>query len=271
VENQELKWWQVRWGLAGRVIFRIATVSAKIIGLLCLVAAVGYGVLYLILPWLASRQIGKVDPRLSMVPISLPTKGEAPLSDASFDRYGFKFQLPNVEIVKTIGGELTTVVLFRNGGDLMVRNTSRDAGIFAFVTNDKRAQRLFGQDVSHSKFKLMQAAMSATPEQAKWWRFRSSENERVEYLLGTKFSALTLSASPHAFTLGPIYTIAYGGFRGFQLGNPDVPPYEAHLDLFDGADRYFVFDITGREGHGQVITQEEINAIVDSIRPSSDH
>lgn len=271
VKDQELKWWQVRWGLAGRAIFRLATVSSKIIGLLCLVAAVGYGVLYLISPWLASKQLGKVDPRLSMAPLSLPAKAEAPLSDASIDRYGFKFQLPNKEIVKTIGGELITLVLFRDGGDLIVRNTSRDAGIFALLTNDKRAQRLLGQDVNHSEFKLIQAVMSATPEQAKWWRFRSSENERVEYLLGMKLSALTQSASPHAFTLGPIYSIAYGKFRGFHLGNPDVPPYETHLDLFDGADRYFAFDITGPEGHGQVLTQEEINAIVDSIRPTSDH
>lgn len=271
VKDQELKWWQVRWGLAGRAIFRLATVAGKIVGLLCLVAAVGYGVLYLISPWLASKQLGKVDPRLSMVPLSLPRKGEAPLSDASIDRYGFKFQLPNEEIVKTIRGELTTVVVFSNGGDLVVPNTSRDAGIFAFVTNGEHAQRLLGQDLNDSKFKVMKAVMSATPEQAKWWRFRSSDNERVEYLLGTKFSVLTQSASPHAFTLGPIYTIAFGEFCGFQLGNPDVPPYETHLDLFDGDDRYFAFDITGPEGHGQVLTQEEINSIVDSIRPAPDH
>ncbi len=265
-------WWQVRWGLAGRAILRFAIVSGKIIGTLCLVAALGYGVLYLISPWLASRQLGKVDPRLGMVPLSLPRNTKATLSDARIDRYGFKFQMPDKEIVGTIGGELITVVQFRNGGLLMVHNTSRDEGIFEVVNDDKRGQRLLGQDVIHSKFKLMQAAMSATPEQVKWWRFHSLENERLEYLLGTKISALIRAASsPQAQTLGPIYLIDSGEFRGFQLGNPDAMPYEAHIDLFDSADRYFAFDVTGPEGHGQVLTQEEINAILASIQRDSDH
>lgn len=44
-----------------------------------------------------------------------------------------------------------------------------------------------------------------------------------------------------------------------------------HLDLFDGADRHFAFDVIGREGHGQVLTQAEINAVVASIHPTADH
>jgi hypothetical protein len=206
-----------------------------------------------------------------MVPLGLLRKAEAPLSGASIERYGFKFQLPNEEIDRTLGGDSSADVVFRNGGYLMVRNTSRDSGILPFVINEEHAQRLLGQDTIRSKFKLMQAVMSATPEQAKWWRFRSLENQRVEYLLLTKFSALTQFPPTHSFTLGPIYAIAYGECRGFQIGDPDVPPYEAHVDLFDKADRYFAFDITGPEGHGQVLTQEEINGFVASIRPDSNH
>jgi len=52
--------------------------------------------------------------------------------------------------------------------------------------------------------------------------------------------------------------------------NPDVAPYEAHIDLLDLADRHFAFDVTGPEGHGEVLTQTEINAIVASIQPPSD-
>jgi hypothetical protein len=80
---------------------------------------------------------------------------------------------------------------------------------------------------------------------------------------------LTTIVSPRFGTLGPIYPISAGVFRGFQIGNPDVSPYEAHLDLFDGTDRHLAFDISGPEGHGQVLTQAEINAIVASIQQIS--
>ncbi|MGA2170636.1 MAG: hypothetical protein ABSG62_20800 [Terracidiphilus sp.] len=255
--------------MAGRAISRFAIVSGKIIGSLCLVAAVGYGVIYLISPWLTSQRMSIVDPRLSIVPADLPSKVEAPLSSASIDCYGFTLRLPN-EVAKTIRGDLFTMVLFRNGGNLVSQNMLRDPGTLGFTISEKHAQRLLGEEVLRSKFSLMQAAMWVTPEQVKWWRFRTLPNERVEYLLFTKFSAISQLASLHSFTIRPIYTIASGEFRGFQVGNPDVAPYEAHVDLFDAADRHFAFDVTGPEGHGQVLTQTEINAIVASIQPASD-
>lgn len=250
---------------------RYAIFSGKVIGLLCLVAAIGYGVIYLIAPWLVSQRMYKVDPRVSIVPADLPTKAEAPLSNATIVRYGFRVSLPNKEIAKTIQGDLITVVLFRNGGNLTIHNPSRDSGILEIAISDKHAKRFVGQEVIQSRFKLMQAAMWATPGHAKWWKFRTLENERVEYLLLTKFSLLTTSTtSPHAFTLGPIYAISAGEFRGFQIGDPEVSPYEAHVDLFDGTDRHFAFDVSGPERHAQVLSQAEINAIVASIRPTPD-
>lgn len=152
----------------------------------------------------------------------------------------------------------------------MCQNLSQDPGTLELTINEDRAQRLLGKEVLRSKFSLMQAAMQATPEQVKWWRFRTLANERVEYLLFTKYSAISLSFSFHSFTIRPIYTIGFGEVHGFQIGSPDVAPYDAHIDLFDAADRHFAFDVSGPEGHGQVLTQAEINAIVGSIQPTSD-
>jgi hypothetical protein len=93
-----------------------------------------------------------------------------------------------------------------------------------------------------------------------------------ESLAFAPFEVRCPESSPvHSLTIRPVYTIASGEFRGFQLGNPDVPPYDARIDLFDKADRHLAFDIWGVDGHGQVLTQEEINAMVVSIRPVSDH
>ncbi|WP_348260688.1 hypothetical protein P8935_12840 [Telmatobacter sp. DSM 110680] len=270
MEDQALKWWHVRWGLAGRIISRFAIVSGKLIGLLFLVGAVGWGVLYLLQPWLSSQHLGKIDPQLSIIPVSISNKAESPLSNSNIEHYGFIFRLPNKGIARTI--EQTTLVRFPNGMLEFPRpERYEDSLVFASTHNDEHVEKLLGREMLHSQFKLMQVAMLATPEQVKWWRFRSSQNERASLLLVLKFIALTESSPVHALTIRPVYTISSGEFHGFQVGNPDVPPYEARIDLYDGADRHLAFDIWGGEGHGQVLTQEEINAMVASIRPASDH
>jgi hypothetical protein len=63
--------------------------------------------------------------------------------------------------------------------------------------------------------------------------------------------------------------MSYGDFRGFQFGDPSKAPYDTHVDLFDSSDRHFAIDVGGEEGHGQVLTQEELNAVVASILPST--
>jgi hypothetical protein len=221
-------------------------------------------------PWLSSQHLGKTDPQLSIIPVSLSSKAEAILSNSSIEHYGFMFRLPNKGIARTI--EQTTLVRFPHGMLEFPRPLRyEDSLVLASVHSDNNAEKLFGREMLHSQFKLMQAVMLVTPEQVKWWRFRSSQNERASLLLVLKFVALTESSPVHALTIRPVYTIASGEFRGFQLGNPDVPPYDARIDLFDGADRHLAFDIWAVDGHGQVLTQEEINAMVASIRPVSDH
>jgi hypothetical protein len=253
--------------LAGRAIYRFTIVSGKIIVPLFLLAAVGYGVVYLLSPWLVSQQLSKVDPRLNIVPVDLPSKVEAPLSSASIDCFGFTLRLPN-GVEKTFRGDQHRTVRFRNGGLLGCEDMSRGFDLLELKISEKNTHQLLGEEVFHSKFSLMRAAMWATPEQAKWWRFRTLANQSVEYLLITKFSALSQIISSHPFTIRPIYTIASGQFRGFQVGCPDIAPFETRIDLFDAVDRHFEFDVTGPDGHGPVLTQTEINAIVASILPT---
>lgn len=155
-----------------------------------------------------------------------------------------------------------------NGGILESQNMSQGFDMLEFTISEKHAQQMLGEELVRSKFSLMQAAMLATPEQAKWWRFRTLANQRVGRLLITKFSAISQLASLHSLTIRPIYRVSSGKVRGFQVGNPDVAPYEAHVDLFDAADRHFALDVTGSDGHGQVLTQAEINAIFASIQPT---
>lgn len=184
------------------------------------------------------------------------------------ERYGCTFELPKDAIIHNLKGEEVTIAEFR-GAWLRVEEVSadRDWPLTSVVSEDKRAQRLLGKQTLDSKFELMQAALSATPDQVKWWRFRSSQNERAKLLLLVKFSVLL--SWPHASIKGPIYFISSGSVRGYQLGDPNVPPYETHLDLFDATGRHLALDAIGPSGHGQLFNQEEIDAIVASIQPRS--
>jgi len=263
VADQALKWWHVRWA-------RIAVLFGAIFAGLWLIVGIGYGVLFLTAPWRQAQRLAKGWPQLAMVPANLTTQAQAPLSNTSIDRYGFKFLLPNREISKTRGFDSIIAASFPNGGGLMVENPSDEPGIGLIspaFRRDKRAEKLLGRELLQSNFKLMQAAMSTTPDQVKWWRFRSSQNQRAEALLTLKFVALVMCKPPFE-SASPIYAISFGQFHGFQCGNPDAPPYNAHIEVFDGADRHFAMTIAGQRGHGQVITQEELNAMVASIRPS---
>lgn len=239
----------------------------KVYVVLWLVLAIGYGVFYLLAPWIGAQRLASIEPQLSAVPLSLTTQTQAGLSNSGFDAYGFNFLLPNKEIVTTRRSELITVVSFHDGGGLMLLKPSPlDISILrSAAKNGDRAEKVLGPELLQSNFNLMQAAMLATPEQVKWWRFRSTQNQRTDFLLLAK--ALALIKCSH-LSKGPVYTISFGQFHGFQCGNPNVAPYDAHIEVFDQADRHFALDVSGPSGHGQVLTQEELNAMVASIRHS---
>jgi hypothetical protein len=253
--------------MAGRGMYRFAIVASKIIAMLCLIAGVGYGAVYLISPWMAARRLSRVDPLVNDVPQSLQNKTQAPLSNLSVDLYGFRLLLPNQRVEELLKSEQFTTVRLRNGV-LMIRNSSHDDDwiVSESVQNSELGKDLLGPDLRHSHYKLMEASMSATPDQVKWWRFRSKENQRSELLVMTKFFELTQIHSASSAKVCCLYKIEFGEFRGFQFGSPEVAPYNVHVDVFDAADRHFQFEIFGSDGHGPILTQSEVNAMVGSIQ-----
>ena len=214
VEDQALKWWHVRWTLAGRIVSRFAKVSGKIIGLLCLGALIICSAYYLLSPWITAQGL-KSDPRFGLVPVSLSGKAEAPLSSAIIEGYGFNIKFPRGVVIHT--AEDTMIVQSRDG-EIWIKNAPSDVNdlVFGAVLN-KGAQKLLEQGLLRSKFKLMQAVMSTTPDQVKWWRLRSRQNQRAEFLLLTKLTVLV--GSIHRLT--PIYAISSGEIRGFRVGESE--------------------------------------------------
>lgn len=269
MQDPELRWWHVRWGLAGRLVSRFAVVSGKIVGLLCLIAVVAAVILYLLEPWLTARHFAKTDPQLTTIPIRLLNRAEASLSGPRISRDGISFQLPDEAPHRTIALQRSTLVPLPGGNlEFLGPLHDEDSIAFASVHRNKDADALLSQDMFHSRFELLQTAMEMTPEEVKWWRLRSRRNRRAELLLAVKFAALIEYSPLHSLSLRPLYRISSGEFRGFQFGDPNKFPYDTHIDLFDSADRHLGLDISGLDGRGPAVTQEQVNAMVASIRAS---
>jgi hypothetical protein len=62
-----------------------------------------------------------------------------------------------------------------------------------------------------------------------------------------------------------IYDFNYPGLRGFQLGDPAIPPYKVKLELYDQNDRPYEIVITGKNHNHPFASQAEVNAIAASL------
>ena len=213
VTDQALKWWHVRWRLAWNAISRPASILGRVIAVLCLCAAIGYGVLYTVAPWIKAQVARRFDPRMSLVPVALSSAAKASLVDGSVDCYGFGIPLPKTHIDHTAIGKSLTIIYFHDEGALFIDNPENESGLIEVAANSKDTERLVGQDTAQSKFKLMNAALRTTPDQVKPWLFRSAGNKRAEYLLGVKDFFLLESGLGVTGSLTPIYSYLCD-FRG---------------------------------------------------------
>jgi hypothetical protein len=64
-----------------------------------------------------------------------------------------------------------------------------------------------------------------------------------------------------------LYTVSIGVLHGMQLGDPERGQYPLQVDLFDAQEHEFKLLIRLRRDAKKKITQPEINAIMQSIRP----
>jgi hypothetical protein len=80
-------WWRVSWrrvGIALLVVFAA----------LWLAAWIGEAVVRQTEPWQIARDLGRDDPRLSLLPIVLPDTRLATVDGLRIERFGYSFQVP---------------------------------------------------------------------------------------------------------------------------------------------------------------------------------
>ena len=214
--------------------------------------------------WYSARQLSQRNPNISLLPIPLPDTRLANLDGERIDRLGISLQSP----WKVIKRERTSVAI---GYTDMIFT---DGQLVIFVPppipqklKKRRVPdivrrimtRLFSGEGFKSDYDRRAAEMDATPAQSKWWGTRNS-NVRNTFLLRVKSSQL-------GYLPTAVYSLHFGALRGFQVGDPAVRPFLVRLALFDQSGRQYNFGFISRDREHPVLSQAQINAFVNSIRP----
>lgn len=214
------------------------------------------------LAWHFAREISLNRKNLSVVPTTLEDTAFMKLTGARIERFGFSFQVPWGEIERESNGKSFAVLSFREGAGVLIFDPESAVDSVRIMRGTTTKQlglmtSVLGSRALSSNYGLMEAAVSSTPSDVKWWAGRS-RNVRSFILLMNK--------STYLHDADVIYPIRADAGRGFQYGDPSRPPYRVDLDLFDEADRPYTIWITCKSKTSACITQPQVNSLVASLR-----
>jgi hypothetical protein len=209
-----------------------------------------------------AHQLSQDNPNLWLRLVPLPDTRLAELDGARIERLGISMQTPWTAMEKerdftgvmSLDFAQARLLIFDPSGELELDKSIRTRGI----TRHYYA-RLLDRKTYKTDFDLMAAEMQATPAQVKWWATRGSHVRNMALLV---FKETEVSNRPTM-----IYSVHFGGLRGFQFGDPAVAPFVVKLTLFDQKDRRYDFSVAGRDRQHPTLSQAQINAFVNSIRP----
>jgi hypothetical protein len=243
-------------------------VSWKRVGLcLAIIFAAGWLALLLTLHigvWYIARKTAR-DPMASITPQRLSNTGVADLKDGEeVSAFGYVFDLPwkvlkrsdartgTLSMLTLRNGTQITISLVQNAGmgpDLIANSTPGQAAAF---------RSMYRPTALASRYGWLEAELGSTPADISFWRSRRRTAGALTFMM-LKESVIGKAKV--------VYTIAGGGMRGFQIGDPLQPTPAVWLRLFDEKDQPF-WILLRRAQNGVGFTQEQINAIVASIRPA---
>lgn len=245
------KWWHVSWKRVGLTLLIVFAAIGVLDGTVTLVMGQ-------LRSWLVVREITKDNPRIRLVPAQLPQGDVVAPTGLQFTFHGFSIQVPWKDLEWQRCGDSVLLIAFKNGARVIVQDPPADDINARMYRSDPQLLRILGAETLQSDYAFMAAAVTATPDQAAWWR-SPRQNARSFILLGMKSMNLQDASA--------IYPVSFGNVRGFQTGSPSVPPYHLNLDLFDKADRHYEIWIRTTQGSASGLSQAEVNGIVASLRP----
>lgn len=209
-------------------------------------------------PWYFAREISRDNSALKVKPERSVITTAAKLAPERLRVFEYSFQTPWEQIAKRRDSRSVSIISFNGGPTIMAFDPGELTSLSsALRTNAKKLRSVFDSRALSSAYNWMEAELNATPDDIRWWD--RTGNVRAAVLLGLKqVEVLDDSA---------IFRIGNNEMHGFQFGDPAKPPYRVKLELFDVNDRRYEIIISSIHPNVLPVTQEDINAIVASLKP----
>jgi hypothetical protein len=243
--------------------------SARATVILALVAlAVGCYVLLFglqTLIYFEARHWAASAPFLRDVPQPLPSTVASPIQEKGLSFYGFQFGAPWKGIDKQNSQNDRSEIDFKSGAVLLFFNPEGEKDIVDSVRTGnpqtyQQYQTIFGADFFPNNYSLYSAVYSASP--AGLSPFMSRDKAvRISTLLQWKLGY-------GAYGTKTMYMLQAGDNRGLQFGDP-AADHVVVVRLFDPHEQQMRLLFTSKSAQSGVISQADINCIIDSIQPAS--
>jgi hypothetical protein len=217
--------------------------------------------------WYEANRMGKLQPCLSLVPQPLTTEvaDSAPGTTQSYS--GYEFEVPGLNPLATEIRHMVNIAfgegeavsfwdpddlphLFDNGIASHRHRSVKDE--FEFV---------IGKDAARSNYDLLLHTLTITPEQISPTLSKRDALRRLT-LLRMKSYIYCQNAKPM------FYSFDSKDLRCIQIGEPG-PERTVEVKCFDPADREVDFHFGAKKDSGAMITQLQINRVIQTLRPTN--
>ena len=239
---------------------------SAIILLVVVLLVAGYSVTYGLqtLAWAEAKSWGHANTWLLDVPQALPAPAAPPETKGTLVKTRlYEFTAPWMDEPKTEPSLAYTQYRFKSGQVIVFFDPESQLDTLTALKNSNPAQyqkfaNVFAGHTLDTNYALYQAVYSASPAQMSPF-LPLSDALRMNVLVLWKLS-FGFDARP------PLHSFDWGSARGFEFGDPATGGPIA-LRIFDDRDRQFRFLFTTVPGSGATLTQDDINFVIQTLKP----
>ncbi|MGA9182666.1 MAG: hypothetical protein WB117_17015 [Candidatus Acidiferrales bacterium] len=216
------------------------------------------------LTWIEAKSWASENPWLATVPLPLPAAPAAQKAP-QVKAYDYEFNSPWPGNPKPVGSLTCTQFRYDTGQVIVFFDPESQVDTMLAIksaspTEYQKFANVFADQPIDTNFQLYQAVYGAAPAQL---------SPLMDTRSALRVNALLLWKLSFGFDLaadGQLYSFDWGKIRGFQFGDP-AKQRPIALRVFDDRDHQFRFILTVAAGTSAKITQDDVDAIIQSIQP----
>ncbi len=214
--------------------------------------------------WYQAKKMGESQPylRLGVQPMAISEADTAPGTKEAF--FGYEFEVPWSNAEAKVSREM--LILTANGHGLMLWDPTAKPQLFGDASKPIQHPSMkdpigsvVGKEATQSNYDLVKHTLDMTPDRIS--PMLSKREAIGRFTLLRMKSALYCDKGHPAF-----YSYRQGGLNCLQIGEFGAGRVVG-VKCFDGMDRELNFHFSARQDASTVLTQAEINRVVQTLRP----